>query len=90
MYLLLGLEVPDFFQIQIMNIKGTVVKTIDRNELGNLHIGVNRTEYWWDGKDEYGDVLANGVYFYKVKTSLNNESIDSYGISEVDKFFKKE
>ncbi|MCB0538178.1 MAG: T9SS type A sorting domain-containing protein [Bacteroidetes bacterium] len=88
-FTLTGSEVPDFFQIQIMNIKGTVVKTIDRNELGNLHIGVNRTEYWWDGKDEYGDVLANGVYFYKVKTSLNNESIDSYGISEVDKFFKK-
>ena len=31
------------------------MKEITKNELGNLHIGRNITEYTWDGKDEFGD-----------------------------------
>jgi len=88
-FTLTGSQVPDYFEIQILNIRGTVVRQIKQDELGPLHIGLNKTEYWWDGTDQYGDALANGVYFYKVITSLDNENIDHYSNDQVDKFFKK-
>ena len=36
----------------------------------------NITDYFWDGKDDFGDPLANGVYLYKVIAKLNNENIE--------------
>lgn len=83
-----GSEVPDFMKIQILNIKGTVVKEIFKDELGPLHIGRNMTEYAWDGRDQYGDLLANGIYFYHVSTRLDDKPMDQMGMS-YDKFFKK-
>jgi hypothetical protein len=83
-----GSEVPDFMKIQIMTIKGTVVKEIFKEELGPLHIGRNITEYGWDGRDQYGDLLANGIYFYHVITRLDDKEMDQMGMS-YDKYFKK-
>jgi hypothetical protein len=83
-----GSEIPDVLKIQIVTIKGTVVKEITKEELGSLHIGRNITEYAWDGRDQYGDLLANGVYFYHVITRLDNKKMDQMGMS-YDKYFKK-
>lgn len=47
------------------------------------------SQFAWDGKDEYGDQLANGVYLYRVKVKLNGISLDNKA-SEADKFFTKE
>ncbi len=86
-FTLTGYEVPDVFTIQIMTLSGKVVKEITKEEMGNLRIGVNRTDYKWDGTDEFGNKLANGVYIYRVFTShsddeeikhLNNQNIDSF------------
>ena len=65
-FTLTGSKVPNFIKIQIINIRGQVVKEIFKEELGPIKLGVNRTQYAWDGKDQYGDPLANGVYLYKV------------------------
>lgn len=70
-----GSEVPTNFKIQIMNVSGKVVKEIFEDELGPLHVGRNITRYAWDGKDQFGDQLANGVYLYRVMTKLNGENI---------------
>jgi len=67
-FTLTGSEVPDFMKIQIMSVSGKVVKEITQDELGPVHVGNNMTEYRWDGTDEYGDRLANGVYLYRVIT----------------------
>jgi hypothetical protein len=32
-----------------------------------------------DGRDKYGDILANGVYLYRIKAKNGNESISSIG-----------
>ncbi|HWY38243.1 MAG TPA: hypothetical protein VNY73_06770, partial [Bacteroidia bacterium] len=83
-----GSEVPETFKIQIITITGKVVKEITRDELGFLHVGRNITDYAWDGKDQFGDQLANGVYLYRVQTRLNGNEIDHMNTS-ADSFFKK-
>lgn len=65
-YTLTGSEPPAWFMIQILTVSGRVVRTITQEEIGPLKIGVHRTDFTWDGTDEFGDRLANGVYLYRV------------------------
>ena len=88
-FTLTGSEIPEVFTIQVMTITGKLVREITRAELGNLHIGRNISDYAWDGKDNYGDKLANGVYLYKIVTKLNGQNIDKAGTT-ADKFFIKD
>ena len=53
-----------------------VVRTITQDEIGAIHIGNNKTDFAWDGRDEFGDQLANGVYLYKVILEINGERVD--------------
>ncbi len=75
-FTLTGNQLPDYMKIQIMTITGKVVKEIDMEELGPLRIGKNITRYAWDGTDQYGDRLANGVYLYRVITHMNGKQMD--------------
>ncbi|MFL5729510.1 MAG: hypothetical protein ACJ75J_08495, partial [Cytophagaceae bacterium] len=65
-FTLTGNEIPEDMKIQIMTISGIVVREITKSEIGPIHIGNNKTEFAWDGTDEFGDRLANGVYLYRV------------------------
>jgi flagellar hook assembly protein FlgD len=89
-FTLTGYEIPQNLRIQIMTISGKVVKEITKNELGPLRIGRNITEYKWDGTDQYGNQLANGVYLYRVLTNLNGNKLDKYvdPKANTDQFFK--
>ena len=87
-FTLTGSGLPDYLKIQIITVTGKVVREIDMDELGPLHIGRNITEYAWDGRDEFGDQLANGVYLYRVVTRLSGESIELRE-STADQYFKK-
>ena len=49
-----------------MSVSGKIVKEITQNELGPMKIGKHMTDYVWNGTDEYGDKLANGVYLYRM------------------------
>jgi len=69
-------------------VSGKIVREILQNELGSIHIGRNITEYAWDGKDEYGDQLANGLYLYRVITNINGSAVEKSS-TEADRFFKK-
>ncbi|MBE2279433.1 MAG: T9SS type A sorting domain-containing protein, partial [Ignavibacteriaceae bacterium] len=56
-------QIPDELKINIYTIAGRKIRTID--------VPVNSTSYdfnkiYWDGRDEDGDQLANGVYIYRV------------------------
>lgn len=75
-FTLTGRELPDYMKIQILTITGKIVREIGQEELGPLRIGVNRTAYAWDGRDEYGDQLANGVYLYRVITKKNGQDYE--------------
>jgi len=87
-FTLTGREVPDIFKIQIMTITGKVVREINKEELGTIHIGKNISEFAWDGTDRYGDRLANGLYLYRVITKINSGDIDLRSTS-MDSYFKK-
>lgn len=86
-FTLTGSELPTEFTIQILTISGVVVREITMNELGPVHIGRNITDYRWDGRDEYGDLLATGVYLYRVIAKMNGEDIHRSSTS-ADKYFK--
>lgn len=87
-FTLTGSQLPDYLKIQIMTVTGKLIREIDGSELGDIHIGRNITDYAWDGKDEFGDQLANGVYLYRVTTRINGESIE-HRDSGADKYFKQ-
>jgi len=65
-FTLTGSDLPQEIKIQILTVTGRVVREILQDEIGPIHIGNNITDYAWDGKDEFGDRLANGVYLYRV------------------------
>ncbi|MDW3197528.1 MAG: C25 family cysteine peptidase [Cytophagales bacterium] len=75
-FTLTGLDVPDEIKIQIMTVTGRVVREILQDEIGPIRVGNNITQYAWDGRDEYGNLLANGVYFYRVITNANGQAIE--------------
>lgn len=86
-FTLTGSQVPDYLKIQIMTISGTVVREITKEQLGELYIGVNRSDYWWDGTDEFGDPLANGLYLYRVIASSGGENVDQFSLRSIDRYF---
>jgi hypothetical protein len=87
-FVLTGSVIPDYFKIQIMTITGKVVREITTDELGPINIGRNITQYAWNGKDEYGDQLANGVYLYTVTAYIGGQDIE-HRTSGADKYIRK-
>jgi hypothetical protein len=92
-FILTGEQIPTIFKIQIMTVSGKIVREINEDEIGPIHIGRNITQYAWDGTDKYGAKLANGVYLYRVVTSIKGEGIDEYQQgyqgSNIDQYFTK-
>lgn len=88
-----GSEVPQNIRIQILTVTGKVVREITKEELGPLRIGTNITDFKWDGTDQYGQKLANGVYLYRVVTNLNGQSLEKFTNKDkgekTDKYFVK-
>ncbi len=86
-----GNESPQNLKIEIMTVTGKIVREITKDELGPIHIGRNITEFKWDGTDQFGQKLANGVYLYRVVTNLNGRSLEKYTSEgeKTDKYFNK-
>ena len=87
-FTLTGSTPPDDVMIQIMTISGRVVREISSAELGPLNIGRNLSEFRWDGTDQFGDRLANGVYLYRVKARLNGLDVELRE-TEASQYFQK-
>lgn len=51
-------------QVSIFSVSGKLVKTILHTAPAD---GFRVTDISWNGRDEYGDVLARGVYLYRIK-----------------------
>lgn len=84
-----GSEIPQNLKIQILTVTGKIVREITKDELGPLRIGRNITEFKWNGTDQFGQRLANGVYLYRFVTNLNGKQMDKYKAAgdNTDKYF---
>jgi hypothetical protein len=78
-YTLTGSKIPDQLLIRILTINGKIVREIRKEEFGPMYFGSNVSEFAWDGTDQYGDRLANGVYLYQVFTKIEGNSIENRG-----------
>ena len=58
---------PSNSRLKIYTIAGRLIKTIE----SPLNIGFN--QIFWDGRDEDGDYIANGVYLYKLIIEGNSK-----------------
>ena len=56
-------------QVQIMNINGRIVKTINTTIDGSERY--KPTPIAWDGNDDYGDAIGKGVYIYRLKVKTD-------------------
>jgi hypothetical protein len=88
-FTLTGEKIPDKIKVQIMTVTGKIVREIFKEELGNIKIGNNISDFTWDGTDMYGDRLANGVYFYKVIVENNDKSEIKHRRTSTDNYFKQ-
>jgi hypothetical protein len=78
-------DMPLSVTIRIFTISGKLVKTIHADITPD---GYQVRDISWDGRDDFGDKLANGVYIYKIKAETNsfsNEKIQSE--SDFEKLF---
>ena len=58
-----GVIPPQEFKIKIFTVAGRLIRVINV-PTSSLQIGFNKVP--WDGRDEDGDEIANGLYFYKI------------------------
>uniref|UniRef100_A0A832DH05 Gingipain domain-containing protein n=1 Tax=Ignavibacterium album TaxID=591197 RepID=A0A832DH05_9BACT len=65
-----GVNPPEEFKIKVFTIAGRLIREIIVPP-SSLQIGFNKI--YWDGKDQDGDEIANGLYFYKIISKQGDE-----------------
>ena len=65
---LFSISQPSRVQIKIYTVSGRLIST-----LKNLPGEAGMNQYDWDGRDKDGDVLANGVYLYKIMATVRQQ-----------------
>lgn len=59
---------PIHTTLKIYNILGQLVRTLmDEEKLPGEYRAI------WDGRDDNGNNLSSGIYFYKINTNKNSE-----------------
>lgn len=88
-YTMTGAETPTQFKLQIMTVAGKIVREVTEAEFGPLQAGTHQSQFCWDGRDEFGDQLANGVYLYRVSAKKQDGTpFEFYETTSIDGFFK--
>jgi hypothetical protein len=87
-YTLTGSQIPEVFQLHIYTVTGKFVKLIDLKAAGDVFIGQNISQTSWDGRDEFGDVLANGVYLYKTVVRMPGNAEVKLNQANTSQYFK--
>jgi len=64
-------QIPDEMSINIFTVAGRLIKKI---KLSGAELNIDFNKIYWDGKDEDGDEIANGVYFYKMIMKSNGKT----------------
>ncbi len=75
-FVLAGSVNPDGARIRIYTVAGRKIRDIALQG-GQVVIGYNKIS--WDGRDQDGDTIANGVYFYQIEVSLGGKTASVLG-----------
>ncbi|MCS7053700.1 MAG: C25 family cysteine peptidase [Ignavibacterium sp.] len=67
-----GISPPEKLKISIFTIAGRLIREITV-PTSMLNMGFNKV--FWDGRDEDGDEIANGIYFYKITSKFKDKTI---------------
>jgi hypothetical protein len=63
-----GQNAPEELKIKVFSVAGRLIRNISVPS-SDLRVGFNKI--YWNGRDQDGDEVANGVYFYKI-IAINN------------------
>ncbi len=81
---------PEGVLINIYTLSGKLVKQILPEELGPVRVGLNRSEYKWNGTDDFGQKLAAGTYLYKaIYDKSKYDKLETSGDDLFDRGFGK-
>lgn len=64
-------QIPDELSIKIFTVAGRLIKVIDKT---SAELNMDFNKIYWDGRDEDGDPIANGVYLYRVTVRKDGNS----------------
>ncbi|MEQ1745135.1 MAG: C25 family cysteine peptidase [Saprospiraceae bacterium] len=88
-YTLTGAEMPHHFRLRIMTVSGRMVREVTEAEFGPLQAGTHASTFCWDGRDQFGDLLANGTYLYLVTAKkADGTDFEFFENTAVDGFFR--
>ncbi len=73
-FMLSGAKPPESLRIQVFTVSGRKIRELLVSPSA-LQIGFNRV--YWDGRDEDGDEVANGYYFYQAVMSADGKSVSA-------------
>ncbi|MEY3368234.1 MAG: hypothetical protein RI973_1389, partial [Bacteroidota bacterium] len=88
-YTMTGEEPPAALKLQILTVAGRIVREFTQAEIGPLKTGTHLTDFAWDGTDEFGDRLANGIYLYRLIVKDDQEKALEHFETGADKYFNK-
>lgn len=66
-------QIPDEIKIKVFTIAGRLIKEI---ELNGSQLNYDLNKIYWDGRDDDGDLIGNGVYLYKVIMDVSGKKQD--------------
>ena len=72
-----GNTLPEGFSLKIFSSTGQVACTFGTNDVRKFYIGTN--ELMWNGADASGNILGNGIYFYRLKISVGGKEFNDTG-----------
>lgn len=73
-FVVTGIQPPEELRIKIYTVGGRLLRNITVSS-SMTNLGYNRV--YWDGLDEDGDPVANGLYFYKVVAKSAGRSVEA-------------
>jgi len=56
-------QIPDEIKIKVFTVSGRLIKEI---KLNATQLNYDLNKIYWNGRDDDGDLIANGVYLYKI------------------------
>ncbi len=72
-----GNKLPDTYEFQVVDLNGKQIRKFEEDELPSLFIGTNTLT--WNGSDDTGTVMVNGMYLFKLSLTVEGQRIEKRG-----------